>query len=119
MRYRRRRFWERRRVRALAALTAMAFVVLGAQLLGAQGETRTPTVSSADTSAAALGLEAACASPASATAQVCVSAAAAPAVVPEVELPVALSISGVVAMMGAVALTARRSRPAVSATGGR
>ncbi len=119
MRYRRRRIWERRRVRALGALIAMAFVVLGAQLLGAQGETRAPTVSSADSSAAALGLEAACSSPGSATAQVCVSAAAAPAVVPEVELPVALSISGVVAMMGAVALTARRSRPAVPATGGR
>ncbi len=97
----------------------MAFVVLGVQLLGAQGETRTPTAPSAATSGAALGLEAACSSPASATSQVCVSAAAAPAVVPEVELPVVLSISGAVAMLGAVALTARRPGRPGSAVGGR
>jgi len=119
MRYRRKRFWRRWRVRAVTALAAVAFVVLGAQLLGAQGETRLPAASVATSSADALALQAACTSPESAASQVCVSASAAPAVVPEVGLPVALGISGAVAMMGAIALTARRGSGPAPAGGGR
>lgn len=119
MRYRRKRFWQRRVVRAVTALAAGAFVVLGVQLLGAQGETRSPAASAAPLPADALALQAACQSPESAAAQVCVSAAAAPAVVPEVGLPVALAVTGAVAMMGAVALTARRGGGPMPVDGGR
>lgn len=118
MRYRRKRFWQRRRVRAATALSAVVFIVLGAQMLGAQGQTRSPDTAATQAVADASALRAACTSPASAATQVCVSASAAPAVVPEVGLPVALGISGAVAMAGAVALTARRDRrPATSAGG--
>ena len=118
MRYRRKRSWQRRRVRAVTALAAVAFIVLGAQLLGAQGQTRSTTSAAAPAAVDALALQAACSSPANATQQVCVSASAAPAVVPEAGLPVALGVSGALAMAGAVALTVRRDRGAAAAAGG-
>ena len=130
-RHRRSRIWRRRGARALAAFSAVIVVGLGVHLLGAQGQTRTPSVSAPVTHAAgptdAVALGALCPStgsdgggaatatgqgatgvPVALSPQVCVSAA--PAVVPEAGLPLVLSASGTAVLFGAVMLSARRGR---------
>lgn len=131
-RHRRSRIWRRRGVRALTAFTAVIVVGLGVHLLGAQGQTRTPSAAAPATHAAspaeAVALGALCPSagsdgaassssttdsgaavvPVALSPQLCVSAA--PAVVPEVGLPLALSASGAAVLLGAVMVSARRGR---------